>query len=427
MSINAHDALAEQFLLGSMIDNETAIRTAFLAVPPDAYYSERHKMLADVIRDMVAKRIPVDLSTVVSALMDQGLVSRIDPTYVAQLSHMAPVAAAAEHYADRVCELYGRRHLAERITRVLQRLDAAWDSGETEYLAEASADLKGAVDEVSDMAGCASSMKVTYLDEFLAQEFQYDWLVPGLLERGDRLLLTGDEGFGKSELISQLACAVAGAVHPFTGGVLDEDLRVAVVDCENSKMQSVRRYSRIKAGINNCRIMDGAEPLDWSKQLAIEFRPGGLNLMNPQDVSWLERYVSAATPDMLVIGPLYKLHREDENSSQALRAVTATLDDIRDRHGCAIITEAHAGKAEADGARKMAPRGSSLLLGWPEFGLGLRRSKEDREDTADVVSWRGARDERMWPTRLSKATAGRLSWIPTDPDYYGMVADWANL
>lgn len=428
MSLNAHDVLAEQSLLGAMIDNSASVTTPFLAVPPQAYYAQKHQALAHVMRDMVAKKIGVDLSTVVSQLMDQGLVGRIDPTYVHQLKSMAAVTANADYYADRICELYGRRELSERLTRVNQRLDAAWTSGETQFLGDAIQEVRRTLEEINDLAGCASTMTVTYLDEFLATPVSYSWLVPGLLEKADRLVLTGEEGFGKSELISQLACTMAAGVHPFTGGLLDQDpLRVAVVDCENSPMQSKRRYRRIVAGVDRCREDECANEMTWSKQLAIEFRPGGLNLLNGTDIAWLDRFVSATTPDVLVIGPLYKLHREDMNAEAPARALTAALDDIRERHGVAIISEAHAGKKEGDGGRNMAPRGSSLFLGWPEFGLGLRRSKEDRDFIADVVSWRGARDERQWPQKLSRSTNGRLSWIDGSPERQAWNTDWDKL
>src|SRR5690606_18386294 len=43
------------------------------------------------------------------------------------------------------------------------------------------------------------------LGEILAEPEEYDWLVEGLLERGDRVLFTGTEGFGKSTLCRQVS------------------------------------------------------------------------------------------------------------------------------------------------------------------------------------------------------------------------------
>jgi hypothetical protein len=44
---------------------------------------------------------------------------------------------------------------------------------------------------------------------------EFDWIVPGLIERGDRLMLTGFEGLGKSMLTRQLAVTMAAGLHPF--------------------------------------------------------------------------------------------------------------------------------------------------------------------------------------------------------------------
>ena len=44
-----------------------------------------------------------------------------------------------------------------------------------------------------------------------------DWVIPALLERGDRLIWTGFEGLGKSVITRQLAVCAAAGVHPFTG------------------------------------------------------------------------------------------------------------------------------------------------------------------------------------------------------------------
>jgi hypothetical protein len=42
-----------------------------------------------------------------------------------------------------------------------------------------------------------------------------DWLIPDLLERRDRLILTGEEGLGKSYLLRQIAIMAAAGLDPF--------------------------------------------------------------------------------------------------------------------------------------------------------------------------------------------------------------------
>jgi ATPase subunit of ABC transporter with duplicated ATPase domains len=63
----------------------------------------------------------------------------------------------------------------------------------------------------------AADIGLLDLDAFLAEpDPEYDWLIPGLLERGDRVIVTGQEGKGKSTLLRQIGVQVAAGIHPFT-------------------------------------------------------------------------------------------------------------------------------------------------------------------------------------------------------------------
>jgi len=61
----------------------------------------------------------------------------------------------------------------------------------------------------------------------------------------------------------------------------------------------------------------------------------------------------------------------------------------------------------------MRPRGSSALLGWPEFGYGM---VPDGKEFAELVPWRGDRDERAWPDGVRRATDSPR-WIPVDENW----------
>jgi replicative DNA helicase len=257
------------------------------------------------------------------------------------------------------------------------------------------------------------------LVDFLGQPDRHDWLVPGLFERGDRMILTGAEGFGKTELTAQLAMAIAGSVHPFYGEPMDGvEPRVLIIDCENSSGQSRRRFRRIAGAVDSARAMYGAERIDWGKRVKVEFKTSGLNLLNPSDEAYLEALIGAVSPDLLVLGPLYKLHNTNINDGEAARKMLDVLDRSRERHNFALLTEAHASKGQnQQGVRSMEPEGSALFMRWPEFGFGLRRNKDNPNEQADVVSWRGQREERNWPATLIRRHSGLLPWGPMT-DYW---------
>ena len=83
--------------------------------------------------------------------------------------------------------------------------------------------------------------------------------------------------------------------------------------------------------------------------------------------------------------------------------------------GVALVMEAHAGHAsDGSGNRGVRPRGSSALMGWPEFGFGIRPAEE--VNVFDFVAWRGQREKRDWPERLRRGDRLRAEfpWVPID-------------
>jgi 5S rRNA maturation endonuclease (ribonuclease M5) len=233
--------------------------------------------------------------------------------------------------------------------------------------------------------------------EFLAvADEARDWVVPGLLERGDRLVWTGFEGLGKSMFIRQLAVTVSAGMHPFTFENITPQ-RVLLIDCENSERQSRRKFrpladASVRVGR---RVPDGA--------LRLIHRPEGIDLTRADDRAWLLERVTAHQPDLLMVGPFYRLHAANINEETAARTTVAALDMARTAVDCALVVEAHAGHGEHGAKRSVRPLGSSLLLRWPEFGYGIApdgEPVEGKQMRVKVLPWRGDRDERAWPGEL---------------------------
>lgn len=269
-------------------------------------------------------------------------------------------------------------------------------------LARAVEDLR----QVRDMAA-TSQEGVVWLKDLLdvpADEDAYDWVIPGLLERGDRLMLSASEGAGKTVMLRQLAVLSAAGVHPFQFAPI-EPVQVLVVDAENSARQW-RRSSRQL-------VLNAAERglRDPRTHLAVRNEPV-MDITRAADIGRIHRWMDEVNPDLLVLGPLYRMTGGSLNSDDDVAPVLAALDSLRER-GVAMLIEVHAGHARASsGERELRPRGSSALLGWPEFGLGLRRDKvvENRRPTYSLVRWRGDRDRRDWPEKLTRGDHQVWPW-----------------
>jgi hypothetical protein len=229
----------------------------------------------------------------------------------------------------------------------------------------------------------------------------YDWLVPGLLERGDRVVITGDEGWGKSTLLRQLGVGATAGHNPFARSLLDAihaPLRVLLIDCENSTRQLRREFPKVLRAVTD---LDAVHERFW-----ISVRTEGLILDQPRDPmgdrAWLEEQIKVARPDMLLIGPLYKLMGGDPNAEQESRLLALYLDRVRGADaGMAVVIEAHAPHGQK------RPYGWSGWKRWPEFGLHL-------SEDGSLTPFRGGRDEeRHWPRHLRRGGDSDMPWVPT--------------
>ncbi|MCC3333549.1 AAA family ATPase [Nocardia abscessus] len=426
---NPYDPTAEKALIGVTLMSPELCRQHFLAIRPDDWYVPSSRHIAIVIAEMLAANRPVDPNTVLVEAQSRGLVpARINPAAVFDAVQAAWMPESAPLLAQRIRDLSAARKLSEAATRLAQRMEAAWSSGvDRADIASAVSEARRACDEAEQIAADLTIAPPTPMGEFLAVQDERSWLIPGLLERMERIVLTGAEGGGKTVLCTQLATCMAGGTHPFTGEPLgsgDRHIRVLVVDCENSPAQSRRRFKWMIGQVDAARHKHGLSPVNWSERMFIDMRPAGIDLLSGADAAWLERAIVETAPDLLVLGPLYKLHHANPSDETAARELVWVLDGLRERHGFALLTEAHAGNAtDPNGDRMMRPLGSSLFRRWPEFGFGLLRSKTDpggsRASVVDVVSWRGSREERSWPSKLQHSHI--LPWMPADPDYYATL------
>lgn len=237
------------------------------------------------------------------------------------------------------------------------------------------------------------------LQEFLDEpEPEHDWLVPGLLERGDRVIVTSSEGGGKSTLLRQFGVQAAAGIHPFALDDIDP-VKVVLLDLENSR-RHVRRQLR------PLRITAGSR-LDPTR-LVVSVASEGIDLLREEGRMALDDLLGRTIPDLFIVGPLYKLATGDPKDEEQAQAVRTVLDGHRAAYGCALLIEAHQPYATGGGrARPLRPYGASLWSRWPEFGIAIT-------DRHELLHWRGARDERQWPAALKRG--GEWPWtVQTDP------------
>src|SRR5699024_6783073 len=112
--------------------------------------------------------------------------------------------------------------------------------------------------------------------ELLDGPDDYDWIIPNLLEKQDRVVITGGEGAGKSYFVQQMAILSAAGIHPMTGDQIDP-IKVLVVDAENSEKQWRRRIRPLVRKAAREGTADPAQVMN----IATSTR---LNLLNERDL-----------------------------------------------------------------------------------------------------------------------------------------------
>jgi len=236
-------------------------------------------------------------------------------------------------------------------------------------------------------------------NDFLAESTNetHDWVIPGLVERMERVIVVAAEGVGKTMLARQIAICCSAGIHPFSFQRMPQ-VRTLTVDLENPE-RIIRRTSRQIA----------AEAMSLSKIEKLEAyiltKPSGMDLLKAQDRSILEEAIEEVQPQMLVIGPLYKafLDPGGRTSESVALEVAKYLDTIRTVYNCSLWIEHHAPLGSTMSTRDLRPFGSAVWSRWPEFGISLQPDPTALGDYVyDVKHFRGAREERPWPLKMKR-------------------------
>ena len=230
-----------------------------------------------------------------------------------------------------------------------------------------------------------------------SEDDTYDWLIPNLLERGERVIVVAAEGVGKTMLARQVALLSACGIHPFTYQEM-KPLKTLTVDLENPE-RIIRRASRkiILQAMHRSKIK---KPLS-----ELYTKPAGLDLLKSSDRALLEEQIEKTQPELLVMGPLYKSFVDPGGrTSEAIAVEVAKyLDSIRAIYGCALWLEHHAPLGTTMTTRDLRPFGSAVWSRWPEFGLSITPDMvSGMPYVYDLKHFRGARDEREWPTKITR-------------------------
>ena len=189
------------------------------------------------------------------------------------------------------------------------------------------------------------------------------WLVEGLWSDQAVGILGGEPKCCKSFLARDLAVSVASGAPCLRRFAVRRTGPVLLFPAEDSLVAVRRRLDGIcsAAGVG-------------FQSLPVEvITAPTLRLDTPKDRERLSNTVQARQPCLLILDPLIRLHRLDENDASQIAALLSYLRQLQRAFHVAVLVVHHARKDTNATRPGQALRGSSELHGWGDSNLYMRR------------------------------------------------------
>ena len=189
------------------------------------------------------------------------------------------------------------------------------------------------------------------------------WLVEGLWSDQAVGILGGEPKCCKSFLALDLAVSVASGAACLRRYPVRQPGRVLLFPAEDSLCVVRRRLQGICA----------AAAVDFDSLPVDVITAPVLRLDTEADRNRLTATVESLHPVLLILDPMIRLHRLDENDACQIAGLLSFLRELQRRFHAAVVLVHHARK-DSNGSRPgQALRGSSELHGWGDSNLFMRR------------------------------------------------------
>jgi len=195
---------------------------------------------------------------------------------------------------------------------------------------------------------------------------QTQWLVEGLWSDQAVGILGGEPKCCKSFLALDIAVSVASGTACLRQFPVRRAGKVLLFPAEDSLAIVRQRLEGIAAA---AQVNFQALPVEV-------ITAPSLRLDTPTDRHRLSDTVQNLQPVLLILDPLIRLHRVDENDATQIATLLSYLRELQRQFQLAILLVHHARKDSNGNRPGQALRGSSELHGWGDSNLYLRRKGE---------------------------------------------------
>jgi len=212
------------------------------------------------------------------------------------------------------------------------------------------------------------------VEELLKREpAEPDWLVKGMIARGQKILVQGPPKQMKTWFVLSLLKALSRGENvcgvPFWKTTVS-GIKAVMVEEEHSTNALIQRVQQSLAGTSN---------------IVIPHRTGVKLLPKNPEFEDLLKFIDEFRPDLLVLDPLRSFFDGDENDSSVMQQVFAPLNTLLRKYPhMAVIVVDHTAKKPSD-VLVYASRGSSVKGAEMDGVIDIRKFQKD-EDVGVVVT-----------------------------------------
>lgn len=396
-----HNLEAEESVLGAALISKAVVPQLVGLLDPSDFFKPVHQHIWAAMIDMHAVGQPIDGVTVFEAARQHGVTFEL----LNELMNATPATSNAARYAEIIIQASRRRKLMWHYSNLVEM---CYDHGADEVVA--ADDIR---EDALVFRGDNNVKGLMSLQEFLdhaeQNDVQGEWLIPHILRPRWRCILVAGEGVGKAMVLRSLGLHVAAGRDPWNYQQQIPPKRVLYVDAENTDSTILHQV----------RMSNRSPQVNFREECEDRFhifrREQGFNLRNRTQRAEFEQMLVETRPDIVMAGPFYKLFRRAprEDLEQSTTELLEILDDFRIRYNFALMLEAHAAKASGGGYREMNPRGSAVLMGWPEFGITLEvvgnPMPGEQHIVIDVGRFRSDREPADWPDQIERGDTGQMA------------------
>lgn len=168
------------------------------------------------------------------------------------------------------------------------------------------------------------SLKAMWEDDFTSQEF----VINGLLRRGEKMILSGASKAGKSFALTELAVSIASGTQ-WLGNYSCTPNKVLYVNLEIDRASFLHRIYSVSEALH----IPGKK---WLENFTV-WNLRGYVLERKRLIDQLINAALSKNAKVVILDPIYKMGTGNENSAREIAMFCDDLDKVATEAGCAVI------------------------------------------------------------------------------------------